>query len=290
MSDKKSNTTKRGAKPDKEEKKVKPVQEKKDSDAKEPKDEAKKEIKKSETAAPEKRAAKKKTAALKRSKRYLENVKLIDKTRAYPFVEAIDLAKKTSNITFDGALEIHIRIGIDVKKGDQQVRGAIQLPFGTGKSVKIAAIVPEDKEGEAKEAGADIVGGQDIINAIKQTQKIDFDVAVTVPAMMPKLAAIAKILGPKGLMPSPKNETITTNLKKTINELKKGKINFKNDDSGNIHAVLGKVSFDADKLTGNFYALYNAIKKAKPASSKGVYIKNISINATMGPGIKVLPE
>lgn len=223
-----------------------------------------------------------------RSKRYQDISNIVDKNKTYPIEEAIELAKKTSTTKFPGSMEIHIRLGIDISKSDQMVRGAIVLPYGTGKSLKVAAFVNEAREKETKEAGADVIGGQDLIDKIKQTSKIDFDVAVTTPDMMPKLAMIAKILGPKGLMPSPKNETITTNLKKTIGELKKGKVNFKNDDSGNLHNIIGKSSFETKHLVENFNALLDAVKKAKPASAKGVFIKNISINATMGPGIRVV--
>lgn len=228
--------------------------------------------------------------AHKRSKRYGSAAGHIDKNRHYVIEEAIELAKKTANTKFVGSVEVHIRLGIDSKKGEQQIRGAIALPHGTGKSVKIAAFVSEGREEEAKSAGADIAGSAELISRIKQTGKIDFEVAVAAPEMMPKLAVIAKILGPKGLMPSPKNETITTNLKKTIEELKKGKINFKNDDTGNVHATIGKTSFESKKLLENYQALFTAIKRAKPASSKGTYIQSITLHATMGPGIRVIPN
>src|SRR3989344_7861191 len=221
-----------------------------------------------------------------RSKRYMGISGIIDKKKAYPILEAVELAKKTSTTKFPGSMEVHIRLGIDISKSDQMIRGAVSLPHGTGKTLKVVAFVNEAREKEAKEAGADIVGGQELIDKIKQTSKIDFDVSVTTPDMMPKLAMIAKILGPKGLMPSPKNETITTNLKKTIGEVKKGKVNFKNDDSGNLHNIIGKSSFETKQLVENYNALMDAIKKVKPASTKGIFIKNISINATMGPGIR----
>ena len=161
------------------------------------------------------------------------------------------------------------------------------MPHGTGKTKKIAAFVSADKVGEAKEAGADLVGGQELIDEIKKTGKVNFEIALASPDLMPKLAAIAKILGPKGLMPSPKNETITTNIKKTIAELKKGKVNFKNDDTGNVHQIIGKVSFDDKKLLENYQTLIEALKKAKPPAAKGIYLENISISSSMGPGIKV---
>jgi len=210
-----------------------------------------------------------------------------DKTKTYPIEEAIELTKKLSKTKFDASVEVHFRLGIDPRKGDQQVRAAVSLPHGTGKTVKIAAFVTPDKEKEVKEAGADFVGSEDLIAKIKKTEKTDFQVAVAEPVMMKSLAPIAKILGTRGLMPSPKNDTVTTNPAKAVTELKKGKISFKNDDTGNIHVAIGKISFANKKLLENYETLVEAVKKAKPASSKGTYIKNISISSTMGPGIKV---
>ena len=227
------------------------------------------------------------TYFMKRSKRYQDLVKKIDKSKTYSIEEAIKLAKETAKTKFDSSIEVHIRLGIDPKKSDQQVRSAVTLPYGTGKTKKIVAFVAPDKEKEAKDAGADIVGGQDLIEEIKKTGKADFDVAVATPDMMPKLAVIAKTLGPRGLMPSPKNETITTNLAKTIDELKKGKVSFKNDDTSNIHQAIGKTSFEDKQLIENYQTLIDALKKAKPSSAKGTFIQNISISSTMGPGIKV---
>jgi len=216
---------------------------------------------------------------MKRSKKYQEVSKKIDKDKAYPIAQAIKLV--------DGSIEIHVRLGVDPKKGDQQVRGAVTLPHGTGKTKTITAIVSSEKEKEAKDAGADVVGSEELIADIKKSGKVETDIVLATPDMMPKLAVVARILGPKGLMPSPKNETITTNIKKTIAELKKGKINFKNDDTANVHQVLGKVSFDDSQLSQNYQAFMAAIVKAKPSSTKGVYIKNISISASMSPGVKV---
>lgn len=224
---------------------------------------------------------------MKRSKRYQEAEKKINKDKAYSITEAVKLVKETNLAKFDGSVEIHIRLGIDSKKSDQQVRGALTLPHGTGKTKKITAIVSPDKEKDAKEAGADVVGGEDLIAEIKKTGKANFDVILATPDMMPKLAVVAKILGPRGLMPSPKNDTLTTNLKKTIEELKKGKINFKNDDTGNIHQVIGKVSFEPKQLTQNYQAFIDVLEKAKPSSTKGTFIQNISLTSSMGPGIKV---
>lgn len=210
-----------------------------------------------------------------------------DKSKAYLIIEAIELTKKLSKTKFDASVEIHFRLGVDPRKGDQQVRTAVNLPHGTGKTVKVAAFVSPGKEKEVKEAGADYVGGEELIAEIKKTEKTDFQVAVAEPAMMKSLAPIAKILGTRGLMPSPKNDTVTVNPAKTVAELKKGKVSFKNDDTGNVHTAIGKVSFDSKQLLENYQTLLEAIKKAKPSSSKGVYIKNIAISSSMGPGIKV---
>ncbi|MFA6410395.1 MAG: 50S ribosomal protein L1 [Candidatus Buchananbacteria bacterium] len=224
---------------------------------------------------------------MSRSKRYQASVKKIDKDKLYPIDQAIKLAKETNTTKFKGSVEVHVRLGIDPKKTEQQVRGTITLPFGTGKTKKIAAFVSPEKEKEAKEAGADIFGGQELIDQIKSSGKVDFEIAIASPDMMPKLAIIAKILGPKGLMPSPKNDTITTNLAKTISDLKKGKVNFKSDDTGNVHQIIGKVTFEDTQLIENFQAFLGALKKGKPSSAKGTYIQNISIASSMGPGIRV---
>ena len=219
-------------------------------------------------------------------KRYAEAAKLVDSQKTYSANDAIDLVKKTSNTKFDATVEVHIRLGIDPKKSDQQVRGTVSLPHGTGKTKKVAAFVASDKEKEAKEAGADQVGGEEMIAELLKTQKIDFDIAVSTPDMMPKMAKVAKILGPKGLMPNPKSETVSSNITKMITELKKGKVAFKSDDAGIIHAVVGKVSFDAQKLAENYEALMEAIRKAKPSSSKGTYLKSVTVASRMGPGIR----
>ncbi len=224
---------------------------------------------------------------MKRSKRYQSLTKKVDKNKEYELEEALNLVKETGIAKFDASVEVHINLGINPKKSDQQVRTAFTLPNGTGKTKKIAAFVPPEKEKEAREAESDIVGGEELINQIKISGKIDFELAVAAPEMMPKMALIAKILGPRGLMPSPKNETITTNLKKTIGELKKGKVDFKNDDTGNIHQVIGKVSFSKNQLLENYNALINALKKAKPSAAKGTFIKSVSIASSMGPGIKI---
>ncbi len=210
-----------------------------------------------------------------------------DKNKSYSIAEAIELCKELKKPKFDASIEAHFRLGIDTKKGDQQVRSAVSLPHGSGKVLKVAAFVSSDKEKAVKEAGADLVGGEDLIEEIARTEKTDFEVAIAEIDMMKHLAKIAKILGTRGLMPSPKNDTVTNNPVKAVEELKKGKISFKNDDTGNVHAIIGKVSFENKKLEENLVALVEAVKKVKPASSKGVYIKNLSINVTMGPGVKV---
>jgi large subunit ribosomal protein L1 len=179
-------------------------------------------------------------------------------------------------------------LGIDPKKGDQQVRSTVTLPHGTGKTKKVAAFVSSpDQEKEAQKAGAELVGGEELIAEIAKTSKCDFDVAIAAPDMMPKMAKIAKILGPRGLMPSPKNETVTSNIGKTVEALKGGKVTFKNDDTANVHQVIGRASFSDEQLNQNFTAFMEALKRAKPPSSKGNYIKGVVIASTMGPGIKV---
>lgn len=220
------------------------------------------------------------------SKRFEEAKKLIDPKKVYTREEAVELAKKTSTVKFDASVEVHLRLGIDPSKGDQQIRSTIIFPHSVGTSKKVAAFVASDKEKEAKDAGADIVGGEEMIEEIKKTGKINFDVAVATPDMMPKLAKVAKVLGPKGLMPNPKTETVGPNVKKMVEELKKGKLTFKNDDTANIHQIIGKTSLDTEALLENLNAFLEAVQKAKPASAKGIYIHNASLSTSMGPGIK----
>ena len=221
------------------------------------------------------------------SKRYKELKSSFDNKRTYSAEEAVELALKTSTTKFDASIEVHLRLGIDPKKGDQMVRGTVALPHGTGQTKRVAAFVAADKEKEAKEAGAEIVGGEELIAKIAQTGKIDFDIAVATPDMMPKLAKVAKVLGPKGLMPSPKNETVTPNIKKTIDELRKGRVAFKNDDTANVHLIIGKASFSKEKLLENLNALMEAVRRSKPSSSKGIFFRSVTLTSTMGPGIKV---
>lgn len=217
----------------------------------------------------------------------IDYTKIYDKEKNYPLAEALKIVKEITKTKFDASLELHLRLGINTKKSDQQVRGAASLPHGTGKTIKIAAFVSPENEAAVKAAGADYVGGEELIAEIKKTEKTDFQVAVAEVAMMRNLAQIAKILGTRGLMPSPKNETVTQNPAKTVEELKKGKISFKNDDTGNLHLIIGKVSFSDDKLIENFNSLIDTIKKAKPGSSKGTFIKNISLSSSMSPGVKI---
>lgn len=180
-----------------------------------------------------------------------------------------------------------MNLGIDIKKSEQQVRATLVMPHSIGKQKKVAAFVPADKEKDAKEAGAELVGGEELIEEIVKSGKVDFDVAVATPDMMPKMAKVARILGPKGLMPNPKTDTVGTNVKKMVEELKKGKVTVKNDTTGNIHQVIGKTSLESGKLIENFNALLEAIRKVKPASAKGTYFKKVVITSTMGPGVNV---
>ncbi len=221
-------------------------------------------------------------------KKFAEAVKQLDPKRTYSITEAIALAKKTSPAKFDATVEFHAKLGIDPKQGDQQVRGTVSLPHGTGKNKKVAVFAgTAEKEKEAKDAGADLVGGEDLVAQIASSGKADFEVAIATPDMMPKLAKVAKILGPKGLMPNPKTDTVGPNVKAMVEDQKKGKVAFKNDDTGNVHAILGKVSFDEAKLADNAAAFMEALRKARPAASKGNFIVKAVITTTMGPAINL---
>lgn len=229
----------------------------------------------------------KKTVTVKTAKKKTDNSAIYDRMKAYPVSEALAIVRKLSKTKFDPSVEVHFRLGINTKKSDQQVRGAVSLPHGTGKTLKIAAFVSPENEKAVKDAGADFVGGEELIAEIKKTEKTDFQVAVAEVAMMKNLAQIAKILGTRGLMPSPKNDTVTNNPAKAVEELKKGKISFKNDDTGNVHAIVGKLSFSDDKLVENFNSLIETIRKSKPTASKGTFIKNVSISSSMSAGVRV---
>lgn len=223
---------------------------------------------------------------MKRGKKYRAVSEKLDKNKTYSISEALTLIKEGKIAKFDESVEVHIKLGLDTKKGDQQVRAAVVLPHGIGKTKKIA-VVTSTKAKEAKEAGADIVGAEDLIEKIKQGKIEGFDVLVASPEMMPKLAPAAKILGPRGLMPSPKTETVSDKIKETVEMLKKGKLSFKNDVSGVVHQVIGKSSFDVKKLEENYATFIEAVNKAKPAGVKGKYMISISVCSTMGPSIKV---
>lgn len=221
------------------------------------------------------------------SKRYKEAVAQIDKTKKYALEEAVELLKGNAKAKFDETIELHFNTGIDPKKGDQQIRGTVVLPNGSGKTVRVAAFVDSANESAAKDAGADIIGTEEVIEEIAKTGKIEFDVAVAVPSMMPKLAKAARVLGPRGLMPNPKTDTVGTNVAKMIEEQKGGKVSFKNDDTSNVHVTVGKASFDNAKIQENAIAVIEAVKKSKPSSAKGIFIKSMTLTSTMGAPIKV---
>ena len=219
-------------------------------------------------------------------KRFLAAKKTVEPGKLYSLKEAVELAKKNATAKFDETVELHIRLGIDTKKSDQQVRTNVVLPNGTGKTKRVGVITKGEKAQEAQKAGADIVGGDDLIEEIVKG-KIDFDVLVATPDVMKDLAKAAKILGPRGLMPSPKAGTVSFEIAQTVKELKAGRIEFKADTYGIVHAPIGKASFTADKLLGNAQAVMDAINKVKPSTSKGVYVKTVSVSSTMGPGLHV---
>lgn len=224
---------------------------------------------------------------MKTSKRLKTAKEKFENTKVYPITEAVKLVKETSLVKFDATVEVHAKLGIDPKKGDQIVRDSVTLPHGTGKTVKIAAFVPADLAKTAQAAGADIVGDEDLVETIQKSGKCDFDIAVTTPTFMKSLAVIARVLGQKGLMPNPKTGTIGEDVAKMIGELKKGKVSYKNDNTANVHVVIGKTSFADSALVENFQVFLDSLKKAKPSTAKGTYIKSLTITSSMGPGIKV---
>ena len=224
---------------------------------------------------------------MKRSKQYIENAKLIEKSKAYTSEEAMKLVVDTAKAKFDETVELHVRLGVDGRSADQQVRGVVVLPEGTGKSVKVLVIAKGDKADEARNAGADIVGDDDIVKKITTENWLDFDVCITTPDMMGTIGRCARIVGPKGLMPNPKSGTVTTDVVKAINDVKAGKVEYRLDKNNNVHVILGKASFGAEKLMNNFTAVMQALVKAKPSAAKGTYLKSIYLASTMGPSVKV---
>ena len=225
----------------------------------------------------------------KKSKRYAEAAKLVDSTRQYSIEEAVALMKETSTVKFDATVELSFSLNVDPRHADQQIRGAMVLPNGTGKSQKVAVVAQGDKAKAAQEAGADFVGDMDIIEQI-QKGWFGFDVLIATPDMMGKLGKLGRVLGPKGLMPNPKTGTFTMDVAKAVDEVKKGKVTYRVDREGNLNVIIGKASFDNDKLVENFKAIYGVIAKARPAAVKGTYMKKIVLSSTMGPGIPVTVE
>jgi large subunit ribosomal protein L1 len=225
----------------------------------------------------------------KHGKRYQESLKLIEKGKVYAPEEAFEIIKSMPKGKFDESVEISIRLGVDPRHADQQIRGAVVLPHGTGRTVKVAVFAKGEKVKEAEEAGAEIVGSDDLIAEI-QKGVINFDIAVATPDMMGSVGRLGKILGPKGLMPNPKTGTVTMDVAKAIKEIKAGKVEYRVDKTGIVHVPIGKVSFDLEKLSGNFKTLMDVIVKAKPATAKGTYIKSVVLSATMSPGIRVIAQ
>ena len=223
---------------------------------------------------------------MKRSKNYNESLKLIDKSKQYTTLEAMEKVIETNKAKFDQTVELHVRLGVDGRNADQQVRGVVVLPEGTGKSVKVLVLAKGDKAEEAKKAGADMVGDDEYIQKIMGGW-LDFDVCITTPDMMGAIGRCARILGPKGLMPNPKSGTVTMDVTKAVNDVKAGKVEYRLDKSNNVHVILGKVSFGTEKLVENYNTLMAALIKAKPAAAKGQYIKNVVVASSMGPGIKL---
>ena len=221
------------------------------------------------------------------SKRYIESAKLIDKTKAYNSDEAMKLVVDTAKAKFDESIELHVRLGVDGRNADQQVRGVVVLPEGTGRSVRVLVIAKGDKAEEAKAAGADVVGDDDVIQKIMTQNWLDFDVCITTPDMMGAIGRCARILGPKGLMPNPKSGTVTADVAKAIKDVKAGKVEYRLDKNNNIHVIIGKASFGADRLKTNLDAVMGAIIKAKPSSAKGTYLKSVYVASTMGPSVKL---
>jgi large subunit ribosomal protein L1 len=226
----------------------------------------------------------------KKGKRYQESFKLVDRHHQYEAVEAIELVKEMGNAKFDETVELAVRLGVDPKHADQQVRGAIVLPHGTGRTRKILVFAKGDKIKEAEEAGADYVGGEELVQKIQNENWMDFDVVVATPDMMSVVGRIGRVLGPKGLMPNPKSGTVTFDIGKAVSEIKAGKVEYRVDKSSIVHLPIGKVSFETEQLRENFSTIMEELVKVKPAASKGRYLRSITLSSTMGPGVKVNPQ
>ena len=224
---------------------------------------------------------------MKKGKRYVESAKLVDRTNLYDVEEAVSIIKKTANAKFDETIEAHIKLGVDGRHADQQVRGAVVLPHGTGKKVRVLVFAKGDKVEEAQAAGADFVGGQELVPKIQNEGWLDFDVVVATPDMMGVVGRLGRVLGPKGLMPNPKAGTVTMDVTKAVNDIKAGKIEYRLDKTNIIHVPVGKASFTEEQLADNFQTLIGAITKASPAALKGQYLKSVTITSTMGPGVKL---
>ena len=222
-------------------------------------------------------------------KKYVESSKLVDKNVLYTPAEALDLAVKTAKAKFDETIELHVRLGVDPRHADQQVRGAVVLPNGTGKSVKVLVFAKGAKATEAQEAGADFVGAEELVQKIQGENWFDYDVVVATPDMMGVVGRLGRVLGPKGLMPNPKSGTVTFDVAKAIADIKAGKVEYRVDKTAIVHCPIGKESFGVEKLQENFHALMDALVKAKPAAAKGQYVKSVSVSSTMGPGAKINP-
>lgn len=224
---------------------------------------------------------------MKRGKKYLDSAKLVDKVALYEPAEALELVQKTAKAKFDETVEVHVKLGVDSRHADQQVRGAVVLPHGTGKKVRVLVFAKGDKANEAEKAGAEFVGAEELVSKIQNDNWFEFDVVVATPDMMGVVGRLGKVLGPKGLMPNPKAGTVTMDVTKAIADIKAGKIEYRLDKTNIIHCPIGKVSFGTEKLKENFATLLDAVVKAKPSAAKGTYLKSVVLSSTMGPGVKV---
>jgi len=227
---------------------------------------------------------------MKKGKRYIDSLKLVDRTKLYDPQEGVELVKQTAKAKFDETIEASIRLGVDPRHADQQVRGAVVLPHGTGRAVKVLVFAKGDKAKEAEQAGADYVGAEEMVQKIQEENWLDFDVCVATPDMMALVGRLGRILGPKGLMPNPKSGTVTMDVAKAVQDIKAGKVEYRVDRAGIVHVPIGKASFETEKLNENLSVLMDAIIKAKPAAAKGTYLKSVVLSSTMGPGIKINPS